>query len=134
MRIVPFAQVEDVFFGASQANLLSMRGEPVSRRVNRDSLAELDYGAGIYRFDASDALVEITVNVPVVDLDGHRVPYALLRSYIAGRDISMFERAGFVVSPSFGIAFDPECPFWVTAFPRESIELWRALCAPRFGA
>ena len=36
-------------------------------------------------------------------------------------------RAGFVVSPRFGLAFDPGEPSWVTALARHCLPQWEAL-------
>ena len=38
-----------------------------------------------------------------------------------------FRRAGFVVSPAFGLAFDPTEPPWVTALAAHCLAEWRAL-------
>ena len=38
-----------------------------------------------------------------------------------------FVRAGFLVSPRFGLAFVPDQPDWVTALAAHCIGAWRAL-------
>ncbi len=55
------------------------------------------------------------------------MPFASLATFIRGRDPQAFERAGFLVSPAFGLAFDPAQPFWVTALARHCLPQWKAL-------
>jgi hypothetical protein len=55
------------------------------------------------------------------------VPFESLAAFIRHQDAEAFERAGFLVSPAFGLAFDPTEPFWVTALARHCIPEWRAL-------
>lgn len=127
MKVSPFTQVGSITFGIDPGTLAGLIGQPRSERVNRDGRIELDYGAAVYRFDASSTLVEITADAPTLELDGHLVPFANLPSYLQEHDESAFTRAGFSVSPRFGIAFDPHFPSWVTAFPEKSLDIWRAI-------
>ena len=65
---------------------------------------------------------EKTVDGDVVD-----VPFAGLAAVVQAQDATAFERAGFLVSPRFGLAFVPGQPDWVTALAAHCIETWRAL-------
>jgi hypothetical protein len=55
------------------------------------------------------------------------VPFASLEAFVCEHDPLSFRRAGFVVSPRFGLAFDPSEPAWVTALARHCLAEWRAL-------
>ena len=46
---------------------------------------------------------------------------------LRAHDGQVFERAGFVVSPRFGLAFVPAEPDWVTALAAHCVDTWRAL-------
>ena len=87
----------------------------------------MDYGDVVYRFQDSGRLEEITQEAEVVTLGKVAVPFASLAGFIRAQDPDAFERAGFLVSPGFGLAFDPGEPFWVTALARHCIPEWEAL-------
>jgi len=70
------------------------------------------------------------MRAPVVYFGHVDVPFAGLEEFVRGEDASMFERAGFLVSPKFGLAFDPHCPTWVTALAAHCIDTWRAIGNP----
>jgi hypothetical protein len=127
MRLEPFVRVDQVPFTASRGDIVGAHGEPTSERRNDVGLHELDYGDVVYRFQDCGRLEEITVQAPVVDLGTVAVPFGSLASFVREHDAHMFERVGFLVSPTFGLAFDPHHASWVTALARHSIELWRAL-------
>jgi hypothetical protein len=65
--------------------------------------------------------------MPVLSVGNVSVPFAALADFVHEQDDASFERAGFIVSPRYGIAFDPSCPSWVTALARHCIDTWRAL-------
>lgn len=134
MRFSPFTKVGDITFGTDAGTLAGLIGQPRAQRVNRDGLMEFDYGSVVYRFDETSTLVEITADSPAIQLDSHQVPFACLASCIREHDQSAFERYGFLVSPRFGIAHDPDFPSWVTAFPEKSLHFWRAIGGNHAGA
>ena len=127
MRLEPFVGVDRLPFTASRDDVVAARGAPASERRNDVGLHELDYGDVVYRFQDGGRLEEITVQAPVVDLGTVAVPFGSLAAFVREHDPSMFERAGFLVSPRYGLAFDPRDAAWVTALARHSIPLWRAL-------
>ena len=94
---------------------------------NEVGLNELDYDDVVFRFQDGGRLEEVTARAAVLNLGTMAVPFAALESFVRDNDPSMFERAGFLVSPKFGLAFDPQCPNWVTALARHCIDEWRAL-------
>jgi hypothetical protein len=134
VKVSPFTQVGSITFGIDPGALVGLIGQPRSERVNHVGQMEFDYGSTVYRFDATSTLVEITADAPTLDLDGHLVPFSYLPSYLQEHDQSAFERLGFLVSPRFGIAADTHFPSWVTAFPEQSLDIWRAIGDSNAGA
>lgn len=127
MKLQPFVRVDDTPFSASREEVLRMRGEPMRSCRNDVGLHELDYDSVVYRFQDCGRLEEITLRAPVVNIGNLSVPFAALASFVRATDPSAFERAGFLVTPMFGLAFDPDEPFWVTALAAHCLDAWRAL-------
>lgn len=127
MKLDPFIQVDSTSFSATQADIVRERGEPARRCRNGVGLNELDYGDVVFRFQDNGRLEEVTTRAPIVYFGQVDVPFAALDAFIRGRDELAFERAGFLVSPRFGVAFDPACPDWVTAIARHCLDSWRAI-------
>ena len=127
MKLQPFVQVDATPFSASTADILQARGQPWRAQRNGVGLNELDYGDVVYRFQDGGRLEEITLQAEVVTLGNVVVPFQSLADFIRTHDPEAFERAGFLVSPGFGLAFDRTEPFWVTALARHCIPEWQAL-------
>jgi len=127
MKLQPYEQVDTTPFSASSADLLRQRGQPWRAQRNGVGLHEMDYGDAVYRFQDCGRLEEITLQAQIVMLGNVAVPFAALAAFVREQDTEAFERAGFLVSPLFGLAFDPREPFWVTALARHCIPEWRAL-------
>jgi hypothetical protein len=106
---------------------LRARGEPSRTGRNAIGLHELDYDTVVFRFQDNGRLEEVTMQAPVVVFGTIVVPFGTLAPFVREHDSSVFERAGFLVSPTFGLAFDPQCPFWVTALAAHCLAAWRAL-------
>ena len=130
MHLTPFVQVDDVLFSTTRAELLRRKGQPLCRSINDVALEAFDYGGVGYRFQASGRLEEVTQRAPVLHLGGLAVHFRALQAFVRAQDADAFERAGFVVSPRFGLAFVPRDPDWVTALAPHCIATWRALDAP----
>lgn len=130
MHLTPFVQVDDTPFTIRPAALLRQLGAPLQRSINDVALEAFDYGSVVYRFQASGRLEEVTQRAPVLHLGELAVPFRALPAFVRAQDAQAFERAGFVVSPRFGLAFVPTDPDWVTALARHCIPTWRALDAP----
>src|SRR6185369_466924 len=122
----PFSSVDGVPFSVSREEILRVRGQPVRAGRNGVGLNELDYEDVVFRFQDCGRLEEVTAQAPVVNLGTIAVTFGSLERFIRDNDPSSFERAGFVVSPMFGLAFDPQCPSWVTALAEHSIAEWQA--------
>ena len=127
VKLAPYEQVDDTPFSASRADIVRVRGTPWKTGRNDVGLNEMDYGDVVYRFQDCGRLEEVTLQAKVVALGNVAVPFAALAPFIRRQDPEAFERAGFLVSPGFGLAFDPGEPFWVTALARHCIPEWRAL-------
>ncbi|CAN7153763.1 hypothetical protein LJR084_000158 [Variovorax sp. LjRoot84] len=127
MNLDPFISVDQTPFSSSREAVVKMRGKPTRTSRNGVGLHELDYESVIYRFQDSGRLEEITMQAPVVNIGNLSVPFTVLASFIRTADSSAFERAGFIVSPRFGLAFDPDEPFWITALAAHCLDAWRAL-------
>jgi hypothetical protein len=127
MNLDPFVSVDGIPFSVSREEIVKMRGQPVSTGRNAVGLNELDYQSVVYRFQDGGRLEEITLQARVVNLGNLAVPFDALASFVRREDSEVFERAGFVVSPRFGLAFDPDEPFWVTALAAHCLDEWRAL-------
>lgn len=129
MELDPYVRVDDTPFTLSREGLLRTRGEPSRALRNGVGLNEMDYGEVVYRFQDCGRLEEITVQAEVVDIGNVAVPFQSLAGFIRAHDPEAFERGGFVISPRFGLAFDPAEPFWVTALARHCLPQWMCLGA-----
>jgi hypothetical protein len=127
MRLQPYERVDATPFTLRSDELLRTRGQPWRAVRNDVGLDEMDYGDVVYRFQEGGRLEEITFQAKVITLGNVAVPFATLAAFVRAQDPEAFERAGFVVSPRFGLAFDPREPFWVTALARHCIPEWKAL-------
>lgn len=127
MKLDPFVQVDDTPFTISADDVQRARGTPWRAGRNDVGLNEMDYGDVVYRFQDSGRLEEVTREAQVLSLGNVAVPFTALAAFIREHDPEAFERAGFLVSPGFGLAFDPSEPFWVTALARHCIPEWKAL-------
>lgn len=127
MKLQPYEQVDDTPFSVSSADIVRTRGQPWRSGRNGVGLNEFDYGEVVFRFQDGGRLEEITKEAHVLSLGNVAVPFEALAAFIRHQDPDAFERAGFLVSPAFGLAFDPTEPFWVTALARHCIPQWQAL-------
>lgn len=127
MKLDPYVQVDDTPFTVSTEDVLRVRGRPWRAQRNGVGLDELDYGDVVYRFQDGGRLEEVTTQAEVLNLGNVAVPFVTLAAFIRAQDPEAFERAGFLVSPGFGLAFDPSEPFWVTALARHCLPEWKAL-------
>jgi len=127
MKLQPFSAVDGLPFSVSREEVLRLRGTPVREARNDVGLNELDYEDVVFRFQDCGRLEEVTAQAPVLSLGTVAVPFGSLERFVKDNDPSAFERAGFLVSPTFGLAFDPRCPSWVTALAEHCIAQWQAL-------
>jgi len=127
MHLDPFLRVDDVDFSATHDDIVRLRGAPMSVQRNEVGLTALDYGSVVYHLQDSGRLEEITLQAAVVQIGNVAVPFSTLAAFVRSSDSQAFERAGFLVSPRYGLAFDPAEPCWVTALAADCLDEWRAL-------
>ena len=127
MKLEPFVRVGGTAFSVSRAEVLRERGTPRREGRNAVGLTELDYDDVVFRFQDGGRLEEVTLQAPVLELGSVAVPFASLDAFIRAQDPQAFHRAGFLVSPRFGVAFDPSEPCWTTALARHCLAQWAAL-------
>ena len=127
LNLEPFTAFGDLAFSLSVEDLVARLGPPNRCSRNNVALNEYDYGHRVLRFQDNGRLEEITQRAPVLQLDTVVIPFAALAGFVLEQDAETFERAGFLVSPAFGIAFVPGQPDWVTALARHCIPTWRTL-------
>ena len=132
MKLVPYRSVDGLPMTAGIDAVLRRYGAPQRRQCNAVALEELDYGHTVLRFQCSTGrLEEVTGRAPVLYLPlagaVADLPFAGLAGFVRAHDAGAFERAGFLVSPRFGLAFVPAQPDWVTALAAHCIGTWRAL-------
>ena len=126
-HLTPFLAFDGIPFSLDLEQLIAEHGLPDRCRRNAAALNEYDYGHSVYRFQDGGRLEEITKRTPVLQIGAVAVPFTALGDFVRRQDDTAFERAGFLVSPLYGLAFVPDEPDWVTALARHCIPTWRAL-------
>lgn len=127
MQLTPFVEVDGVAFDISPEALVQRLGAPLRIERNNVELTAYDYGDRVFRFQDGGRLEEVTQRAPVLHLGAVAIPFAALGGFVQAQDDAAFERAGFLVSPRFGLACVPGDPDWVTALARHCLPTWRAL-------
>lgn len=127
MHLQPYACVDGLLFTAGREDVIRAHGPPLSEKRNSVGLTALDYGNVVYRFQDGGRLEEVTVRTSVLHLGAVAVPLRDLATFLRAHDEAVFERAGFVVSPRYGVAFVPDDPYWLTALARHCLVQWKAL-------
>ena len=127
MRLQPYQSVNGTPFTATRDDVIRAHGQPRSESRNSVGLAALDYGDVVYRFQDSGLLEEVTARAEVLHLGAVAVPFRNLAAFVQLNDRTAFDRAGFLVSPRYGIAFVPDEPCWVTALAQHCVAEWETI-------
>lgn len=127
MHLKPYECVDGMPFTATREHIIRSHGQPRSEERNNVGLTALDYCAVVYRFQDSGRLEEVTARAEVLHLGSVAVPFRALAAFVRAGDGAAFERAGFLVSPRYGIAFVPGEPCWVTALARHCLPQWAGI-------
>ena len=127
MHLQPCQSVNGTPFTATRDDVIRAHGQPRSESRNTVGLTALDYGDLVYRFQDSGRLEEVTARAGVLHLGTVAVPFRDLAVFVQSSDSTAFDRAGFLGSPLYGIAFVPGEPCWVTALARHCMAEWVAL-------
>lgn len=129
MHLQPYLRVNGTPFTATRDDVIRAHGQPRIGSRNSVGLTALDYGDVVYRFQHSGRLEEVTARAEVLHLGTVAVPFRDLAAFVQSSDSTDFDRAGFLVSPLYGIAFVPGEPCWVTALARHCMAEWEAIRA-----
>jgi hypothetical protein len=136
MRIVPYSTAHGVPFGASEESVVSILGSEFQKKLSREGLIELVYEAYTFRLSRDEqVLVEATLDSEYFEIEGCRlhstkkneISFVEMGYAVAKLDNVSFEAHGFIVSPKFGVAFDPHFPSWLTVFAKGELNAWRNL-------
>ena len=112
-------------FNSNKDELIERFGNPSREKVNNLGWKELDYENFILRLDESGNFVEATSNETVLEVNQKKIDFRDLQDFLKKNDEDTFESYGFVVSPKFGIAFDPHHESWVTFFRKSELVNWK---------
>jgi len=127
MRLEPYVRVDDLPFTVTSDELRRRHGLPLREARNDIGLNELDYGHVVFRFQDGGRLEEVTSRAKVLHLPEAAVPFGSLAPFVREHDGRAFRVGGFLVSPRFGLAFDPADSNWVTVLAAHCLPQWRAL-------
>lgn len=127
MRIEPFSKLDHVSLDANRDELSRLLGAPLRNNVNQVGLEEYDYGNRVFRFEPNGFLSEVTIEAEQVEFGQVSVPFAVLSQFISSNDPLSFKKYGFIVSPAYGVAFDPEHHSCVTVLTRGGLDAWTKL-------
>jgi hypothetical protein len=136
MRIVPYISAHGVSFGSSEESVVSILGSEFKRQFNRTGQIELIYDAYTFRLSRDEQVfVEATIDSECFEIEGctlhstkmNEISFAELGFTVAKLDNQSFEAQGFIVSPKFGVAFDPHFPSWLTVFAKGELNAWQNL-------
>jgi hypothetical protein len=127
VHLHPFVSVDGLPFTTTPQQLRQRLGPPLAQTRNAIELNELDYGDAVYRFQDSGRLEEVTKRVAILHLGPLAVPFPALEAFITTNDPDHFERASFLISPRYGLAFVPTPDRWVTALAAHCIGTWREM-------
>ena len=130
MKVIPYQSVNAIEFLATKSSVLSRLGQPAKQGLSRTGNIELNYKQITFRFSQKTLeFIEATANAPVIFLENVAVEFEVLQRFLEAHDPTSFSVVGFYVSPRFGIAFDPNQPSFVTAFPESELFSWRNISA-----
>ncbi len=127
MHLQPYQSVNGTPFTATRDDVIRAHGQPRSESRNSVGLTALEFGDVVYRFQHSGRLEEVTARAEVLHLGTVAVPFRNLAAFVQLNDSAAFDRAGFLVSPRYGIAFVPDEPCWVTALAQHCVAEWETI-------
>ena len=136
MNVRPYQSAAGVAFGSSEAEAVSLLGPPLARKVDSQKKVELEYRDAVFRFSPEEgSLIEATLSSEYFEIEGCSLPrkepaevaFVELGYVVAKLDPASFSSVGFVVSPAFGLAFDPHHASHLTVFARSELAFWTAL-------
>ena len=127
MNIEPYISVDGISFDYSKDKVVTLLGEPTRIKTNRLKLEEYDYQSQVFRFNQQSQMQEVTIHAEKLKISGECFEFGELENLLKQRDVETFDCYGFLVSPKFGIAFDPTHNPWVTVFSEEGLVQWKKI-------
>jgi hypothetical protein len=125
MNYLPFEHLDNIELTVREAEIKLRIGLPCTVRNNEADLIEYDFDKYIFRFDMEGNLSEVTANCKVLEYKSQKITFKELSKFISVNDIQAFEKYGFIVSPKYGVAFDPEFEPWVTFLTHSGLSGWK---------
>ena len=125
MKIDPYKQLDGIDLNTSSKQIIAEVGLLSTVRQNDIGFTEYDFGKYVFRFESSGNLSEVTADCPSVDLETQTVLFEELEAFVKRSDPQYFDKLGFLVSPRYGIAFDPDCSPWVTVLTSSGLRCWK---------
>lgn len=134
MRVIPYISFADIPFGSNEEAVISMCGSADRRGIDRLGRLELKYASQTFRLSGdARVLVEVTACSEYFEIENCTLPnskrpeiaFVELGYAVAKLDQDSFLAHGFIVSPRFGIAFDPHGPPYLTVFARSELSAWK---------
>lgn len=123
MKIESFKQLDNITFDIQESEIeaqLNLNCE--IRKVSR--LTEYDFGKYIFRFRSDGCLSEVTTDAAVINFGFTIIKFNELKDFLEENDENSYEKVGFIISPKFGLAFDPEFFPWVTFLTHDGLVSW----------
>lgn len=124
MSFIPYKSVFGIQFESTPEQVSEALGKPL--RVG-DSFCwahEMEYQNRTLRFNKQKKFKEISADLSQIEIEGEKIPFKHLKTFIKNNDEKSFETVGFTVSPKYGIAFDPQFKSWITFFAKSELKNW----------
>jgi len=125
MKLEPYVLVDTTPFSASR-NRSWRKGPALKELRNGVGLNELDYGAVVYRFQTVEGWKKCPCELRSSTSEPLTCRSQVLRPSFWQR-MSQPLNAQVHRQSEVGLAFDPNCPTWVTALAAHCIDTWRAI-------
>ncbi len=125
MNFEPYSNINNVFLESTTEEVVSVCGAALKQIKSRLGKIELVYPNLIVRFNMAGTHVqEISFSSEYLKINGFELSFAELGYFIGKNDADSLQSSGFIVSPKYGLAFDPCDKFWITAFLRADLKEW----------
>ena len=127
MRFTPYIALDRFRFDMDREAVVRVLGVPTHEEVNQIGDLELSWDSPALNARLfAGVLTEISADIPVLSFGAGEVRFRELSEFLRSNDPAVFERVGFLVSPRYGLALDPNYPDWVTVFSKGRLSKWDA--------
>jgi hypothetical protein len=124
MIFIPYKSVFGIEFESTPEQIAETLGKPVRAEKTAVWAHEMQYKEKTLRFNQQKKCKEVSADLPQIEIDGEKTPFKQLKTFIKNNDDKSFETVGFIVSPKYGMAFDPHFKSWVTFFAKSELKNW----------